>query len=49
MQIEGWSQLGGCCGKKYSVFAAAGGRARGLAMEARTEKPKRVAHKRLRS
>ena len=41
VQIEGWSQLGGRCGKKYSVFPvvtvmAFGGRARGLAMEAGT-------------
>ena len=35
--MEGWSQLGGRCGKKYSVFAVlTGGRARGLAMEAGT-------------
>ena len=36
--MEGWSQLGGRCGRKYSVFAVlTGGRARGLAMEAGTE------------
>ena len=50
VQIEGWSQLGGHCGRKYSVFAVlTGGRARGLAMEAGTRVQDKVAHKKLRS
>ena len=48
--MEGWSQLGGRSGRKYSVFAVlTGGRARGLAMEAGTRVQDKVAHKKLRS
>ena len=49
VQMEGWSQLGGRCGRKYSVFAVLTGRARGLAMEAGTRVQDKVAHKKLRS
>ena len=50
MQIEGWSQLGGRAGRKYSVFGAlTGGRAGGVAMGAGTRVQDKVAHKKLRS